>query len=231
LVVLSLPLLDVMLCVGRRFLRSRPIFSPDRGHIHHRLVDRGLSPRNAVLVIYGLTGLAAAVSLLQGFVPNRYLAVAVGIALGVALWGAVRFLGYAEFAFAGRILRSGGLQRLLTARIEIEEFRAAMKSAKTIMEVWPLLSEWYPRLGFDGVLLEAAGAVRSAGYTGTNACWSVQAPISPALTITFVKRYGPANAPVVISSLIELLHETLSEKELAAAAEPSLTPAVANVRG
>jgi UDP-GlcNAc:undecaprenyl-phosphate GlcNAc-1-phosphate transferase len=231
LVVLCLPLLDVVLCIARRFLRSRPIFSPDRGHIHHRLVDRGLSPRSAVLVIYGLTGVAAAVSLLQGFVPNGYIAAAVALALGVALWGAVRFLGYAEFVFAGRILRTGGLQRLLTARIDIEEFRAAMSSARTVMDVWPLLSQWYPRLGFDGVIFEAGGAVRRAGDYGSSPSWTVQAPISPTVTITFIKKYGAGNAPVVISSLIELLQEALSEKELIAAVEPSLTPAVANVRG
>jgi UDP-GlcNAc:undecaprenyl-phosphate GlcNAc-1-phosphate transferase len=232
LMVLCLPLLDVALCVLRRFLRSRPIFSPDRGHIHHRLVDRGLSPRSAVFVIYGLTALAAAVSLLQGFAPNPYLAAAVGLALVAVLWGAVRFLGYAEFVFAGRILRTGGLQRLLTARIEIEEFRGALNSASTATGVWPVLAEWYPRLGFDGVVFEAGGAVQRAGDPGGASCWTVQASVSPALTITFVKRHGAGNAPVVISSLVELLHDTLREKAPPAVeTEPSLTPAVAHVRG
>ena len=63
LLAVSIPLLDVVLSIVRRFLRNRPIFQADRGHIHHRLLDRGLSPRSAVLTMYGLCGLVAVVSL------------------------------------------------------------------------------------------------------------------------------------------------------------------------
>ena len=45
LMALFVPLLDVGLSVVRRFLRHQPIFDADRGHIHHRLLDRGLTPR------------------------------------------------------------------------------------------------------------------------------------------------------------------------------------------
>jgi UDP-N-acetylmuramyl pentapeptide phosphotransferase/UDP-N-acetylglucosamine-1-phosphate transferase len=45
LIVLSVPLLDVGLSIFRRILRRQPIFSADRSHIHHRLIDRGLSQR------------------------------------------------------------------------------------------------------------------------------------------------------------------------------------------
>src|ERR1039458_3984190 len=65
LMALSIPLLDVALAIVRRFLRRQPIFGADRGHIHHRLLDRGFTPRRVVLMLYGLCGLAAAFSLLQ----------------------------------------------------------------------------------------------------------------------------------------------------------------------
>jgi UDP-GlcNAc:undecaprenyl-phosphate GlcNAc-1-phosphate transferase len=48
LLAVSIPLLDVVLSIVRRFLRNRPIFQADRGHIHHRLLARGLSPKSAV---------------------------------------------------------------------------------------------------------------------------------------------------------------------------------------
>ena len=70
LMALSIPLLDVALAIVRRFLRHQPIFAADRGHIHHRLLDRGFTPRRVVLVLYGLCGLAAAFSLLQGVVHS-----------------------------------------------------------------------------------------------------------------------------------------------------------------
>ena len=72
LLVLGLPLMDTGLAVFRRTLQLRTrgmrtssafgyflknyshVFLPDRGHIHHRLLDLGLSHRNAVLVLYGV---------------------------------------------------------------------------------------------------------------------------------------------------------------------------------
>src|SRR5947208_10567281 len=42
---LSVPLLDTGIAVVRRFLRRQPIFSADRNHLHHRLLDRGFSSR------------------------------------------------------------------------------------------------------------------------------------------------------------------------------------------
>jgi UDP-GlcNAc:undecaprenyl-phosphate/decaprenyl-phosphate GlcNAc-1-phosphate transferase len=57
LMALSIPLLDVALAIVRRFLRRQPIFAADRGHIHHRLLDRGFTPRRVVLMLYGLCGL------------------------------------------------------------------------------------------------------------------------------------------------------------------------------
>jgi len=49
---LALPLLEVGLSILRRFLRNEPIFTGDRGHIHHRLLDRGFTPRKAALLLY-----------------------------------------------------------------------------------------------------------------------------------------------------------------------------------
>src|SRR5208337_4776836 len=55
LVSLGLPILDVVLAVARRFLGGKPIFRGDRDHIHHKLLKRGLSQREAVLLLYAVT--------------------------------------------------------------------------------------------------------------------------------------------------------------------------------
>ena len=57
LVALGLPITDTLLAIGRRAASGRPIFSADREHIHHRLLALGLSQRQAVLVLYGASGL------------------------------------------------------------------------------------------------------------------------------------------------------------------------------
>jgi UDP-GlcNAc:undecaprenyl-phosphate/decaprenyl-phosphate GlcNAc-1-phosphate transferase len=65
MMAMAIPLLDVALAIVRRFLRNQPIFGADQRHIHHRLLERGLTPRRAALFLYGICGLAAAFSLLQ----------------------------------------------------------------------------------------------------------------------------------------------------------------------
>lgn len=52
---LALPILDTSFAMLRRFIQGKPIMSPDRGHLHHRLVDKGLSQKNTVLVLYALS--------------------------------------------------------------------------------------------------------------------------------------------------------------------------------
>lgn len=50
---LGVPVFDTTLAVLRRFIGGKHIFSADRGHVHHRLLDSGLTHRQAVLVLYG----------------------------------------------------------------------------------------------------------------------------------------------------------------------------------
>ena len=81
MLVLAVPIIDSFWVIVRRLMSGRSPFSPDRGHIHHRLLDVGLSHRATVLLIYvmcatlGLmslvvsvtTGLVAFVVALVGF--------------------------------------------------------------------------------------------------------------------------------------------------------------------
>ena len=59
LLAMGLPIMDTLSAITRRTLNGRPIFSPDRGHIHHRLLDKGYSTKRVVLTLYGLTALLA----------------------------------------------------------------------------------------------------------------------------------------------------------------------------
>jgi len=54
MVILGIPLADTVSAVIRRCSRHRSILAPDREHLHHRLLDLGLSHRQAVLAIYGV---------------------------------------------------------------------------------------------------------------------------------------------------------------------------------
>ncbi|MCK6589042.1 MAG: undecaprenyl/decaprenyl-phosphate alpha-N-acetylglucosaminyl 1-phosphate transferase [Polyangiaceae bacterium] len=95
-VALGVPIFDTLFTMVRRFLERRPLFSPDRGHIHHRLLDMGLTHRRAVLIIYGvsvvLTGLAIAISIGRSWEAGLAMLVA-----SLVLIGLVKFVGYFEY--------------------------------------------------------------------------------------------------------------------------------------
>lgn len=59
LLALGIPLFDTMQSMLRRFLERRGIMSPDRGHIHHRLLDLGLKQQHVVVLAYTVTIMAA----------------------------------------------------------------------------------------------------------------------------------------------------------------------------
>jgi UDP-GlcNAc:undecaprenyl-phosphate GlcNAc-1-phosphate transferase len=63
LLVLAVPIIDTFWVIVRRLTSGRSPFSPDRGHIHHRLLDLGLSHRGTVLLIYAVCATLGLMSL------------------------------------------------------------------------------------------------------------------------------------------------------------------------
>jgi len=81
--VLAVPLFDVSFAFLRRLLKGQKPWSPDRGHLHHRLLDSGLSQKQAVAVTYtisGFLGLVAVVITTSDKIRAAILLVAVLIA-------------------------------------------------------------------------------------------------------------------------------------------------------
>src|SRR6267378_2805263 len=87
-VSLGLPIVDVAVAVIRRFLSYKRLFDADREHIHHKLLGRGISHRQAVLVLYGVS---ACFGLLSLFLLNPHgtaiatvlAVVGIGVLIGV----------------------------------------------------------------------------------------------------------------------------------------------------
>ncbi len=55
--LLLIPILDTFLAVGRRKIKGQKITAPDKYHIHHQLLNKNISHRNVVLIIYLINGL------------------------------------------------------------------------------------------------------------------------------------------------------------------------------
>jgi len=101
--LLALPIGDTAWAMGRRFLQGRPIFSPDRGHIHHRFMAFGYTQRETVLTLYLFTVLLGHLSLiaLQGNSPS---AIEPCILLGVAAF-LVALLVIEKSRLSGLVMR------------------------------------------------------------------------------------------------------------------------------
>jgi UDP-GlcNAc:undecaprenyl-phosphate GlcNAc-1-phosphate transferase len=91
LLVLGLPLFDTAFAIFRRLKGGKPIMAADRGHLHHRLIDMGLSQKQSVLVMYiasAALGLCAIVLANKGVLS----AIILLISISVFVIGGARFM-------------------------------------------------------------------------------------------------------------------------------------------
>jgi UDP-GlcNAc:undecaprenyl-phosphate GlcNAc-1-phosphate transferase len=98
IVAMGIPIMDTLFSMLRRYLQRQPMFAPDRGHIHHRLVDLGFGHRQAVFVLYLLTILLIISALLlrmsRGWeVGMGLLGVAVAVVVLTRTIGVARWIG------------------------------------------------------------------------------------------------------------------------------------------
>ncbi|NMA67158.1 MAG: undecaprenyl/decaprenyl-phosphate alpha-N-acetylglucosaminyl 1-phosphate transferase [Clostridiaceae bacterium] len=73
ILVLGLPIFDTLFAIIRRILNGKPIGQADRGHIHHRLLDMGLSHRMAVIILYIISAALGIISIAlvdKGLLPS-----------------------------------------------------------------------------------------------------------------------------------------------------------------
>jgi len=65
--IMGLPVLDTTMAIIRRAARKRPIFAPDKEHLHHQLLGLGLSQRQVVAVIWMFSGLLGLVGVILAY--------------------------------------------------------------------------------------------------------------------------------------------------------------------
>jgi UDP-GlcNAc:undecaprenyl-phosphate/decaprenyl-phosphate GlcNAc-1-phosphate transferase len=148
----GLPILDVTLSVIRRLLSGKPVFIGDYDHIHHKLLKRGLSHRDAVLVLYAVSagfGLLSLV-LLHG---DAMIALVLSL-IGLGVWLGVQQLQYAEFAELRTLLqRTGQRRRILINNLQIRRATEALSGCAEFERLCQTLKDTLQPLGFDGFLI------------------------------------------------------------------------------
>ncbi len=138
LMALSLPLIDVGLAIGRRFLRAVPIFKGDRGHIHHMVLALGFSTRGAVLILYAVCGVFASLAVLASFSAKGF-AVFIILIFCALVFGGIHQLGYIEFTAARKTLSRKTVLLAVQEEIYLEEFSRSLMDTDTIDSWWAIV--------------------------------------------------------------------------------------------
>jgi UDP-GlcNAc:undecaprenyl-phosphate GlcNAc-1-phosphate transferase len=166
---LGVPIFDTLFTMLRRFLERRPIFSPDRGHIHHRLLDMGITHRRAVLILYGASLMltAAALGVALG---HRWQVGAAILVASLVVMGLVRFVGYFEYLLLMRRqrarLRSPETEALRRIVPQLAELFAAVKGEDELFAALDSLGERAELIAID--ILEVDSKKQIHQWTANN---------------------------------------------------------------
>ncbi len=210
LLALSVPLLDMAVAIARRFLRRQPLFEGDRNHIHHRLLNRGFTPRKVALIMYACAAIGAVASLVvmqQGFSGL------IIVVFCATTWVGIQHLGYVEFGVAGRLFIDGAFRRLLNSHISIETLEDSLSAASTPEDCWSVLRRAYREFGFHRIEVQIAGRTFSElAEMQPLQSWKVTVPISAESYVELHRGFGPAQQHQVVASFVEVLRKGLEGK-------------------
>jgi UDP-GlcNAc:undecaprenyl-phosphate GlcNAc-1-phosphate transferase len=157
LVTFGLPVTEAGLSLVRRFVSGQSLLAGDRGHIHHKLLQRGLTQRQAVILLYAVCALFSLFGLML-LNPKRELAALVLFVLGVGVVFGVQRLRYAEFAELGNQIKHGMMagRRALATGVRIRRTSEDLSRAQTAGQLVAALKVMLETNEFDSAVLEVS---------------------------------------------------------------------------
>ena len=217
---LALPLLEVALSIARRFLRNEPVFLADRGHIHHRLLDRGFTPKGVALLLYAAGTVGAALTLLESAIQNRYAGIVILLFAGIACLG-VHLLDYIEFDVAVRFLLTE-LRPALGAHVKLRAMERSLAGAATIEQCWRALVTGARSLGYSSVTgrLKGVRFDSDAGGNPLGAHWQMRLNLPGHDFVNITQRDAGPTRPAMLIPFVEVVRGVLPAKLAALEACP-----------
>lgn len=246
IVVLGLPILDTSLVVLSRWVRRVSIFSPDKLHLHHRLMALGLSQSQAVFVFYVVSIVFGGAAVFLSYQRGQWLWLPVA-AVGLLIVILLRILRCEEVAVAATHIVNRILGRRAPPRSWLEmgaEFQA-LEQAKDLVALWRQITgileafgvqyaalklepEAFPTLSPEERLSWEWHGVAAPNGTNTGARWSATYDLekgSRKLGVLYLEREVSGGLSIeglgdVVNKLAETVTGALSR--LATPAEASL---------
>jgi UDP-GlcNAc:undecaprenyl-phosphate GlcNAc-1-phosphate transferase len=170
LFVLALPILDTALAILRRGLRGLPLFRADRRHIHHHLLDSGLSRRHVVLVTYAFTAIFLGLGFVAFWWHGQHLAILLGFGILVTLLAAGQMNFSREWFAVGRVL-GNSLNMRSEIQYAIAQTRWLVMEGARCQSVAALCEDTVfvaRKLGFDTVRIRLEDNERTWQITPAN---------------------------------------------------------------
>lgn len=150
----GLPILETALSVLRRIISGRPVFTADREHIHHKLLQRGLSHRQVVILLYGVSALFGLLSLFLWRPTGSSLGLVLAV-LGTGIWLGVQHLGYLEFGELRRVAQRTMEQRqIVINNLAIRRATEELKVAGDYHQLCRVLVAAFDTNDFDAFQLD-----------------------------------------------------------------------------
>jgi len=213
LIALSIPLLDVTLAIGRRLLRGQHVFTADRRHIHHRLLDMGMTPTKAVLILY-MAGIAVSLMALlhlntAGNGPVSLLILLLFCGTAVA---AVNYLGYSEFALALKMVARGDLGRVLASQLDLQALENDISRTATPAACIDLVVASIESLGCYVTRIRFAEQVSGSRSAPLRSGWTIRVPLGDGDFVELARDFDDNSSSAHIGPLVDLLRQSLPTK-------------------
>jgi len=216
----AVPLFDTGISILRRFLRRQPIFSGDRDHIHHRLLDRGFTTPRLVALLYCVAAALAGFALIESTAgPLGRAAILATFVVG--LYVAIQYLRYREFGLAASALRDNGVRAAVRSHLALGRCEDALQGAQNADQCWEAVLRASRELGFYDVAMRMHGRnYREGSSAQPGSCWALHVPLGGADYLRFLCPFGSARTPAIIAPLADSLHGLLTAKSAQLPPEP-----------
>lgn len=162
IIAFAVPLLDTVIAIVRRYLRRDSIFEPDRGHIHHRLRDLGLSSRTVAVFLYVACAACAWLSMMLA-APGRPTVVPVFVVAAAVLVLIVQRLRMPELIELSRVMGRSLQQRaVIHHNVRVHSLAVATGAARSGTELLEALRQSFEASEFAAVEVWVDGLHGSA---------------------------------------------------------------------
>jgi UDP-GlcNAc:undecaprenyl-phosphate/decaprenyl-phosphate GlcNAc-1-phosphate transferase len=231
ILIWTVPLLDLILSVLRRSIRGVSLFSADRGHIHHQLLERGFSTTDAALNLCIATAFGGVAGILVCFASAPVaLFAALMLAMGV-FWGVWK-LRYAEFGAVSSLLNQISWRKFTLAHITLINFAQAISRTEDVEEYWRLLKTACREFGCFHIHLMLNGQVfeEELQTRSLHPYWTLTFPVSGKDLLTLRTNITLKTQSPSFSLFLETVQNDLSARYQRRRSMPAAAAALSKVQ-